>query len=138
MNKIREKGFTLIELLIVVGIIAILAAAIIIAVSPGEQLGEAQATARQAQMQSIGTAIYNTILDDDSISSVADVANLADCEGTTAGDGNGTVSPACATAIGLPGGDWVVPGTASDNYTFTQTATGDRVEISGGGDTEIF
>ncbi len=60
---IRKKrknlsGFTLIELLIVIGIIAILAAAIIVAVSPGDQIQSAREATTKAQMQAIATAIY--------------------------------------------------------------------------------
>ncbi len=57
INK-KESGFTLIELLIVIGIIAILAAAIIVAVSPGDQLEAAREATVKAQMQAIATAMY--------------------------------------------------------------------------------
>ena len=58
----KEKGFTLIELLIVIGIISILAAAIIVAISPGEQLQNARKATVEAQMQSIATAAYNCLV----------------------------------------------------------------------------
>ncbi len=54
----KERGFTLIELLIVIGIISILAAAIIVAVSPGDQLDRAREATVRAQMQAIATAMY--------------------------------------------------------------------------------
>ena len=63
MNKKINSGFTLVELLIVIGIIAILAAAIIIAISPGDQLQRARTSTVNAQMQSIATAAYNCLVE---------------------------------------------------------------------------
>jgi type IV pilus assembly protein PilE len=60
-NKI--KGFTLIELLIVIGIIAILAAAIIVAITPGQRLQDAREATVKAQMQAIGTDAYRYVID---------------------------------------------------------------------------
>jgi prepilin-type N-terminal cleavage/methylation domain-containing protein len=51
-------GFTLIELLIVIGIIAILAAAVIIAINPGQQF----ASARDRTRESHTNSLYNSIL----------------------------------------------------------------------------
>ncbi len=61
----KKQGFTLIELLIVIGIIAILAAAIIVAISPGDQLEKARESTVEAQMQSIATAAYNCLVEEE-------------------------------------------------------------------------
>ena len=55
----NKKGFTLIELLIVIGIIAILAAAVIIAINPGRQFEQARNATRWSHMNSIVNAVYS-------------------------------------------------------------------------------
>lgn len=55
----HNGGFTLIELLIVIGIIAILAAAVIIAINPGQQFAAARNSTRNAHLSSLETAIYS-------------------------------------------------------------------------------
>ncbi len=59
MKKISEKGFTLIELLIVIGIIAILAGAVIIAINPGQQFQQARNATRWSHMNSLMNAVYS-------------------------------------------------------------------------------
>ena len=55
--KKRQRGFTLIEVLIVIGIIAVLAAVVLVAVNPARQFK----LARDAQRVSNVNAILNTI-----------------------------------------------------------------------------
>ena len=57
--KKKNRGFTLIELLIVIGIIAILAAAVIIAINPGRQFEQARNATRWSHMNSIVNAVYS-------------------------------------------------------------------------------
>ncbi len=57
-----HRGFTLIELLIVIGIIAILAAAIIIAINPGQQFAQARDATRQGHINSINKAILSYMI----------------------------------------------------------------------------
>ncbi len=66
MNKIQKKiarGFTLIEILIVIGIIAILAAIVLVAVNPAKNFREAANTQRAANVNAILNAVGQYIVD---------------------------------------------------------------------------
>ncbi len=69
--KNKNKGFTLIELLIVIGIIAILAVAVIVAVNPGQQFKQARNSTRKSHLSSVATAVYSF--------SVQNRGNFPDC-----------------------------------------------------------
>lgn len=71
----NQKGFTLIELLIVIGIIAILAAAVIVAINPGEQFKQARNATRQSHLNSIVNGVYSYAIDND--------GSFPDCDGST-------------------------------------------------------
>jgi prepilin-type N-terminal cleavage/methylation domain-containing protein len=63
MKNTNQKGFTLIELLIVIGIIAILAAAVIIAINPGRQFEQAREATRWSHVNSIANSVYSYAID---------------------------------------------------------------------------
>ncbi len=64
MNTIRnQKGFTLIEILVVIGIIAILAAVVIIAINPARQFAQARDTQRWSNVNTILNAVGQRMAD---------------------------------------------------------------------------
>ena len=72
MNK---KGFTLIELLLVIGIIAILASIVIVAINPTKQLADARDAQRRSDVNTILNAAYQYAIDNN--------GNLPSCIDTT-------------------------------------------------------
>ncbi len=63
MTNTHKRGFTLIELLIVVGIIAALAAIVIVAVNPARQFSKANDAQRIANVSAISSAVAQYVVD---------------------------------------------------------------------------
>ncbi len=82
-NLKKTAGFTLIEILVVIGIIAILAAIVIIAINPAKQFAQARNTQRQAGINSILNAVGQRIADNKGV--FAGTFGAYTCAGLTAG-----------------------------------------------------
>ncbi len=59
----KRRGFTLIEILIVIGIIAILAAIVVIAINPAKQFAQARNTQRESNINAILNAVGQRMAD---------------------------------------------------------------------------
>ena len=57
MNKQSQKGFTLIEILVVIGMIALLATIVLIAINPARQFAQGRNTQRSSNVNAILNAI---------------------------------------------------------------------------------
>ena len=138
----NPKGFTLIEVLVVIGIIAILAAIVVVAINPARQFAQARNSQRQSNIESILNAVGQNI---------ADNRGLFTC---TAG-----TLPATATLIASTGGydirSCIVPtymaeiptdpasgsissdgNTYATGYTIMQSATTARITVCAPGAVE--
>ena len=62
-KKFSSRGFTLIELLIVITIIAALAVTVFVALNPAQRLKDARGARRSTDVDTILTAIHETIVD---------------------------------------------------------------------------
>lgn len=62
-DRTSRSGFTLIELLLVIGIIAVLAAIVIVAINPTKQLGDARDAQRRSDVNTILNAVYQYAID---------------------------------------------------------------------------
>jgi prepilin-type N-terminal cleavage/methylation domain-containing protein len=84
-----KQGFTLLEILLVVGIIAILAGIVILAINPTKQLGDARNAQRRSDVLTILNAVYQYSLDNQGV-----LTDITDADGAleddTAADCNAT------------------------------------------------
>ncbi len=75
----KESGFTLIEILVVIGLIAVLAAIVLIAINPARQFAQGRDSQRESNINAILNAIGQRMADNKGIFAGTNPANGLTC-----------------------------------------------------------
>ncbi len=91
---VRQSGFTLIELLIVIGIVAILATIVIVAINPARQFAQARNSQRTSNVTAILNAVSQNIADNKGVFMCGSPLTAYEVAGATGARGSITTGTA--------------------------------------------
>lgn len=138
----KEKGFTLIEVLVVIGIIAVLAAVVIVAINPSKQFAQARNSQRTSNVATILNAIGQRLADNKGVftGSFTIGTDTYNCPtlvagttyGITSASDAGNINMTCLTPTYIPaqipvdpnGGTWTNSSNYNTNYTIVVDSVG--------------
>jgi len=141
MKKItKQSGFTLLEILVVIGIIAILAAVVVVAINPARQFAQARNTQRWSNVNTILNAVWQRQVDNrgtwNSTCGTATVSLPSSVTPIGSGSGNVDLEP-CLVPTYISGMvmDPSTGAAANTGYTIVVNANG-RITIGATGELE--
>jgi type IV pilus assembly protein PilA len=136
-----KKGFTLIEILIVIGLIAVLAGVLIVALNPARQFSQARNAQRWNNIDTIMSATIANLTDNRGTFTCAAGVIPATATKMANGAGNYNIGPCLSPtyAVSLPfdpsasGAHWTTSADYDLNYTIMRDATSGRITIAAPG-----
>lgn len=133
----RRRGFTLIELLLVIGIIAILASIVIIAINPTKQLGKARNAQRRSDVNTILNAVYQYAIDNNgNLPNGITTTKTMVCQDTQTNSGTKPcvwlrpLSKSGVYLVSIPKDPSLVDTTSTGAHYWIQKDTGGRITVS--------
>lgn len=134
--KNKKRGFTLIEILVVIGIIAILAAVVLVAVNPARQFAQARNSQRVSNVEAILNAVGQNLSDNKGTFTCAAGAIPATTTPMQSGAGSYDIRP-CLVPNYLPevptdptAGHIVSAADYSTGYNIFQDGVSNRITVS--------
>lgn len=127
MKTNKQSGFTLIEILVVIGMIAVLATIVIIAINPARQFAQSRNTQRESNVNTLLNAIGQNLADNKGIFTCTGFGTAISSTVTNIGTGSGLVNLGCLTPTYIPSAIPMDPsnGTAADTeYTVAVDSAG--------------
>ena len=129
-----NKGFTLIEILVVIGILAILAGIVIVAINPAKQFAQSRNAQRESNVNTILDAIGQRLVDNaGTFPEAAGCDNVTEA-GAVIGSGAGQIDLSClvptyiSTTLpvdpSLSGAHWTSAADYDTEYTVSRNDTG--------------
>ncbi len=136
-----KRGFTLLEVLIVIGIIAVLSAAVLVAVNPTRQFKLARDTQRLANVSAIANAISQNMSEHKGVFTCDyQIANTAEQISNTGADIYDCLVPAYISTLPIdpnnPAAHYVSATDYNTAYTVSRNASTSRITVAAIGEIE--